>query len=359
MSHRVDSVLFVTGKTGAPGRYGSLLALARGLSDRGTRAGVVHARLDSLPAFAEAGIPMRNWRAITRGLPAWMSRRRLRLWVAECGAKLVHVYGRQSAAAGWHLTRAAGIPCVASVASSAGGLRELRLLGRCADRIVAPSESVRQNLVNRARLPKEKIVLVPYGIDVGDYPASFPRSGAGLPVVGTIASLRAGEGVAHFLNAARQLLAQGHRAIFAIVGEGPEARRFRAAAREYGVLEHVTFASRVSDHRPVLASMNIVVHPATTSGTEFGLLEAMAMGKAVVASDVGGVYSIVRDQENGRLVPKGDSDALAEALAGLLSDMAAARRLGQKAREVVRQQFSLDAAVERHLAIYDEITEPP
>ena len=354
MTPRVDSILFLGGKLGAPGQYGSLLALIEALADHDVRVGLIHTRTDPIERFARARIPIRSWRSIARGMPAFVAHRRLRLLADECGAKLVHVHGAAAAPAAGHLARAARIPCVASVVPPIGKSRELRRLGRSAARIIAPTESLREDLVNRAHLPKEKITLVPYGIDVAEYQAVCTGGGA-VPVVGTAASLEPGQGMAKFIEAARIVLDRGHRALFTIVGHGPEESRLRMLAAERGVQPHLTFVSRLADHRPILAAMGIYVQPATAAGTEFTLLEAMAMGKPVVASDVGGVYSIVADSESGRLVPKGDSAALAEAIGDLLSDIDLARRLGQKAREVVRKHFALDVAVAKTLAIYDEV----
>jgi sugar transferase (PEP-CTERM/EpsH1 system associated) len=140
-----------------------------------------------------------------------------------------------------------------------------------------------------------------------------------------------------------------------MVGDGallPEARAFVEGA---GLGDAVTFAGEALDVRPWLARMDLFVLGSRREGISNTILEAMAMGLPVIATAVGGNGELIADGETGCLVPAGDANALAEAMARYVDDPAMARRHGCGARQRAVQTFSLPAMAGRYAGVYQAL----
>src|SRR5438128_8523026 len=171
--------------------------------------------------------------------------------------------------------------------------------------------------------------LIPSGVDVarfGNGPSlAEAKRALGLdphrPVVGTIGRLESRKGHEHFLLAARTMLelANGLRPQVVIVGAGPRRAELVREAAVLGVGEIVRFTGALADVRLPLAAMDVFVLPSDAEGMSNALLEAMAAGRPVVATAVGGTVEVV-EPGSGTLVPPRDAQALASAILRLLSD---------------------------------------
>ena len=147
----------------------------------------------------------------------------------------------------------------------------------------------------------------------------------------------------------------------AIAGEGDLDGELRSRARSEGVADRVHFLGNVAqdDVAAWFAAADIVAIPSVRddSGNVDGLpntvMEALASGTPVIATPAGGISTVVRDGENGRLVPERDARALASAIDALASDPAERARLGAAGRALVQTQFGWDAAAARFEAAYD------
>jgi glycosyltransferase involved in cell wall biosynthesis len=142
-----------------------------------------------------------------------------------------------------------------------------------------------------------------------------------------------------------------------VVGEGPEFERHRREVRELGLDERVRFLGVRRDVPDLLATADVFVLSTRSEGVPRAVLEAMAVGLPVVASDVGGVSEAITDGREGLLVPPGDERALAKAIACLLENRVFARDLGAAARERVRA-FSSDQTVEQLASLYEGLVRP-
>jgi glycosyltransferase involved in cell wall biosynthesis len=138
-----------------------------------------------------------------------------------------------------------------------------------------------------------------------------------------------------------------------LVGDGPLRDEVAAAVEVAGLGESVTLAGEVLDLASVLASADLFVLASRSEGFPISVLEAMAAGLPVVASDVGGVGEAVIDGETGLLVPPGDAAALAEALSALLHDVTRRRVMGTRGRARASASFDLARFRAEHLALYD------
>jgi glycosyltransferase involved in cell wall biosynthesis len=126
-------------------------------------------------------------------------------------------------------------------------------------------------------------------------------------------------------------------------------------ARELGIADKVTFVPQLADVADSLAAIDIFCLPSLQQGLGTIMLEAMALGRPVIASRVGGVYSIVADNETGLLVPPSDSGQLADRMLELLCNPSRARGLGESARQMVLRDCSLETMLERTSQLYRDV----
>jgi glycosyltransferase involved in cell wall biosynthesis len=178
------------------------------------------------------------------------------------------------------------------------------------------------------------------------------------PVIGALTLLRPGKGMETLIAATPQVLARHPDAQIAIVGEGPDLEALSAQARTLGVADAVRFLGPSADPLGALRGMDIFVHPSWAEAFPYVILEAMSLGRPILASDVGGIGEAVIDGQSGLLRPPRDEQALARALIELLDDPRRAGELGEGASQRVRL-FTLTAMIERLSAVYEEIIHPP
>jgi glycosyltransferase involved in cell wall biosynthesis len=240
-----------------------------------------------------------------------------------------------------------------------------RVLGRFTDLSLAVSRGVRDYLVTQGGLNPARVRVVANGVDVAAIDAARPgnlvRRDLGLPegapVIGLVARLdHWGKGHKELLEALASLMAR-HPVNALMVGGGRRIDEVRALAAGLGLAGAVHFLGPRHDVPDLLNAMDIFVLPSYSEGLSLALLEAMAAGKPVIATAVGGTPEVVTDGGNGLLIPPRDAAALAAALERLLTDPALAQRLGAKARAHVREHYSLDRLGREINAIYGEFVE--
>jgi glycosyltransferase involved in cell wall biosynthesis len=232
---------------------------------------------------------------------------------------------------------------------------------RLCARIVAVSEDTRKALL-RQGYPARRLEVVHNGLDLDSLPAAGAdglRAELGIPedapLVGEIARLCDVKGQRELIAAVAEL----PEAHLVLVGRdleqgGAYAALLEREADRLGIGDRVVLAGYRDDPHAVLAQLDVVALPSRTEGLPVVLLEALAHGRAVVATPVGGTPELVTDGVTGLLVPPGDPAALAAALRRLLDDPALARRLGEAGRERVARDFSERSMTDRVLEIYEE-----
>lgn len=260
--------------------------------------------------------------------------------------------------------RLAGVPavvCTEHCLVNVRSRREIRLqqlLSVAVDRYVTVSEYVAGGLREHFGLPERKIRVVRNGICVARFerpssPALREQlcAGAGRRVVLTVARLDPGKGHRYLLSAAAQV----PDALFVLAGEGPERAALEQQARQLGIEDRVVFLGQREDVPELLASCDLFVLPSLNEGLPLSILEAMAAGRPVLATDVGGVGETVVAGETALLVPPRDPEGLARAMRAVLDDPARARRLGAAGQARARQEFDASGMVARVERIYDEV----
>jgi glycosyltransferase involved in cell wall biosynthesis len=232
---------------------------------------------------------------------------------------------------------------------SLGQLVAQRWAYACAHRIVANSRASAARLALEGVRPRA-IAIVRNGIDNAAFQPRVPR-----PVlrrVVTVANLRHEKRHDVLVDAAAQVLRRVPDARFELIGNGPQREALVERARARGVLHAFTFAGYCDDVPGRLAAADIFVLPSDSEAFPNALLEAMAAGMPVVASNVGGISELVDDGRTGLLVPPGDPASLAVGLSRLIADPALASRLGVSARSVVDGQYSFDRMTAAFESIY-------
>ncbi len=271
------------------------------------------------------------------------------------GSQIIHVQSREASTFGMRLASLCRLPCIVTVHRFESSKR---LAASKRTKILAVSQALREFLVNESRVSKERIDVVPNGVDLSEYEITKPLAGEEqVPVVGSFGRLEPVRGFEYFVKAARTVLDAGHRVEFLLVGAGSEEKRLRELVSMLNLREQFTFVTESADYSRRIESMNVVVVCPIKEGFGMVALEAMACGKPVIASAVGGIYSLVKDGETGLLVPPKDPDGIAERIISLLRDAEAAGRLGRGARAVVEENFTMDIVAEKTEAAYRKAIE--
>jgi glycosyltransferase involved in cell wall biosynthesis len=233
-----------------------------------------------------------------------------------------------------------------------------RSAGRLADGFVAVSDEVAKAIAAAYRPSRGRLFVIPNGVDVERYQRPVDReavrSTLGLAaearLVIVVAKLFAQKGHAVLLEALPFASLRPQDAVL-LVGEGPERDQLERTARDRG-LTSVRFLGNRPDVARLLAASDLFVLPSLWEGLPMALLEGMASGLPVIATDVAGSRQVVASGQNGILVPPGDPGSLASSLTRLLADDAERARLGRAARELVEEQFSAARQAELHAEAY-------
>lgn len=232
-------------------------------------------------------------------------------------------------------------------------------------RLIANSQGVAE-FYGEHGFPAERIVVIPNGVEIPDG-KSVERDKQwaefdippGSRIVGYVGRLARQKRV-HDLVWAMQLLRQlTDRVYFLAVGDGPERGRLERLARHMGCDHLVRFVGHRADASRLIGLMNVLWLASDFEGMSNSVLEAMAAGVPVVASDIPTNRELVVDGETGYLVRVGDSIGFAQFSDRLLADPKTACRMGSAGRERVRQQFNVPKMIERHAELYRQVVAGP
>jgi glycosyltransferase involved in cell wall biosynthesis len=289
---------------------------------------------------------------------------RLRRAGREIQPRLVHVLSESLDRIGPMLARLLGVPAVLT----AHGLRgpdEHAVLGprwsrKSVKAVLAVSQAVREELVNVSGVPSLLVRPVLGGIDLARYPADPepPLAGDRVPAVGTLTRLVQRRGLEDFLEAARLLVERGVEARYVIAGEGRLDDALRRRLRRADLAHHVTIVPPPEPIERVFEALDVFVLPSLREGLGSGLLEAMACARPVVATAVGGTFTVVTEGVNGYLVPRGNTGALAERIEALLAEPEKAREMGREGRRLVEERFHIERMTSEIVSVYDSVSAP-
>jgi glycosyltransferase involved in cell wall biosynthesis len=234
-----------------------------------------------------------------------------------------------------------------------------RRLAKRSDALVAVSEQVRDDLVRLGVAPTERIEVIRLGIDLERRTRTTPlqreriRAELGVDEEGCLALWVGRMTEIKRVDLLLEALARTNAAVtLALLGDGPLRESLEERARELGVLERCRFVGFREDVGPYLAGADLVVLTSANEGTPVSLIEALAAGRPVVSTDVGGVRDVVADGETGLLVPSGDAKAVAAAIDRLASDPTLRAAMGERGREDVVARYSVARLLDDVDALY-------
>ena len=231
------------------------------------------------------------------------------------------------------------------------------LYNRRVDGVVAISRSVADRL-SEAGVNRRPIRLIYSGIDPGPFKGSLKDQRPNEPPnVAILAVLEERKGHRFLLGAARVLKERGRRIKYVFAGDGSQKAQLQRMVQRLGLREEVSFVGFVKDVPKFLSSIDVLVLPSLYEGLGVAALEAMAAGKPVVATRVGGLAESIVDGETGFLVPSRDATALAEAIQKLVGDPFMARAMGQKGTARVLSIFTMERMARQNEAYYYALLE--
>ena len=287
--------------------------------------------------------------------------------VRSLAPKLIHTWPNAAQTPGRLAARLGGVSCIVATErgvdlwKTAARRRTDRRLARRTRRMIATSDVVRDFYVSLG-IAAEKLVVIPDGIKLG-VAGQLTRSQLldelGLDnearLIATVGRLWSHRGIKDMIWSIDLLKTARDHVHLLVLGDGPyrgRAERYRTAVR---VEERVHFLGHREDVHDVLPLVDLCWQAGRCEGAATALMEAMAAGRPVVASDIPAHRMLVRDNETGFLTGAGDRAAMASRAYRLLDDPALAERLGRSAQARVAEHFAAAVMIARHEALYREL----
>ena len=361
-------VVLVIGTLDRGGTEGQVVLLARGLLARGWRVTVLclssEGPLAQVVRDAGGEVLVGGFRGLTpllNPLPLIKVFQRIRETVRSRDPDVVHAFLYWGSLIGTWAGHSLEVPAVIvsqrSLRNASGAKPILRPWERRsirhADAWLCNSGSVAADALAHGT-PVSKVHVILNGIDPGPEPS--PSTGDGRPRILVVANLIAYKGHQVLIEAFASVLERlgSDAAELRFAGSGPEEQALREEAARRGVGDRVRFLGAIADVRGELDASRFTVLPSLTEGMPNAVLESMAAGRAVIATDVGGVREAL-EGGGGVIVPAGDPDAIAEQIGRLLRQPELARRLGDEGRRIVVRRFASDRMVDETARIYEEV----
>lgn len=295
----------------------------------------------------------------------FMSVLRLASWLRKSGADLVHLHTGRATWLGGLAAKLAGIPALTTRRMDrdvSRGFRTRLIYGSLVRRAVAISEGVRACLLEGG-VADELIRVISSVVDPARFAPQKSREDVrrelGIAddefVWLTMAALVPRKALDVLIDAAAELKQRGVACRTLIAGNGSERAALEAQVSRLGLESQVSFLGFRSDKADLLGAADAFVLSSHREGLGVAALEAMAAGKAVVASRVGGLAEVVDEGVTGHLVEAGDAQRLAEAMISVASDAARCADFGARGRERLLSKFSVEAQAEQYIETYQQI----
>lgn len=280
---------------------------------------------------------------------------------------LAHIFFNDASILGPPITKLAGMGVVVSRRDmgfwyTARNTRILRLNRLFVDHVVSNSQAVKTSVQQVERFMESEISVIFNGYnneleEVGTQQNIRDMLGIGPngKIIGIVANLRTIKRIEDLLKAFSLVRRSHGDAWLIMVGTGPLLGELENLAQSLNIGDQCIFLGQVANVIPIVREFTVGVLCSESEGFSNSIIEYMKCGKPTVCTDVGGNPEIVRNGHNGFLIGVGDIEGLAERISSLLSDPDLVRELGDNALVDVREKYSMDAMVESHMALYDEI----
>ena len=235
-----------------------------------------------------------------------------------------------------------------------------QLTERYVERFIVVSVSLSQMLMERRGIGARQVVLVYNGIELSQYHPdahyvklrSEWRISQEVPLIGAIGRMVWQKGFNYFIEAIPEIVRHMPDAKFIFVGDGPLKDQLIVKSERLNVRDRIVFAGFRSDIKEILSNIDLLVVPSLLEGFPMITLEAMAMAKPIIGTNIDGITEQIIDGDNGILVSPKDPVALAGAIIKVLNDKESAKEMGLAARKTVEQKFSVEKMVAETEKIY-------
>ncbi len=351
-SDRGLKVLLLAGRFEVRGSCAYTLRMAEHCRDFGVDCAIVCSDATRVPEEKRRLVPVFEYPYLDHRLVGPVVARLVERDLVEWHPDLIHVQTLGMLACGKRLAADLKRPFVVTIHDYPPALA-LRLRSPWFRKAIAVSKPLRAELLRRVDVSADDVVVIHSGVECLDRAETGEVLRPGrVPVVGTAGPLESVKGIPYFLEAAALVCQDVDEIQFLVAGAGPEEENLRRLARRLGIQHCVTFAPNFYDFSVSLAAMDIFCLPSLQQGLGTIMLEAMALGKPVIASGVGGVYDVIQDGRTGLVVPPMDSSKLASRILELLNNPVRARLIGQEARRLVLRQFNVNEMVRQTVEVY-------
>jgi glycosyltransferase involved in cell wall biosynthesis len=233
---------------------------------------------------------------------------------------------------------------------------------RYVDRFIVVSDYLRNTLIDRRGLPTESVIRIYNGIELDNYHPYIEGEPASLrdqwnipqdvPLIGAVGRMVWQKGLKYLIQAVPAVQQVSPEVWFLFVGEGPLRPDLESLAHQLNVHDRVVFTGFRSDIAQILSTIDILVAPSLLEGFPMITLEAMAMAKPVVATNIQGIAEQISEGQEGILVPSRNPEALAGAVLRLIHDKDLSSRIGATARRKVESCFSVQEMVKETEKVY-------
>jgi len=239
-----------------------------------------------------------------------------------------------------------------------------RYSARYVTQYIAVSRALKERLIRERKISADKISVIYNGVELDQYnPELYSPSEGRLslgikddyPIVGTIGRLVYQKGLPYFLEAAARVYFHNKEVRFVIIGHGSEEASLKNLADSLGITHACTFAGQRFDIDRLLSAFDIFVLPSLLEGLPRVVIEAMAMARPIIATDIDGVREQITNNQTGLLVKPADSKLLAKAIMEILDDEQKANSLARKARKQAEQEFDLKLTINKVENLYQEL----
>ena len=309
-------------------------------------------------------LKMRGWRKAKYFLANFITVIKLLIFIKRNNIRLVHVNPYRLAPYGALAARWAKIPSVLSIHDFVDESKIKRFLIDRTNKIIVVSDSIKKVFSSR----NDKVRIIHNGVDFSIFDKmikgeSIKKEFAvanGTYLVGIVGQITPWKGHQDFLAAAVEVLKKKPFVKFLIVGDALfnkelSIEKLREISRQYKINSQVIFTGLRKDIPQLIAALDILVLPSRQEPFGRVILEAMAMGKPVIATDCGGPAEIITSGQTGMLIPVKRPDLLAEAIIRLLSNRLERERLSQAGYQLVKNKFDLQKQVNKVTDLYEQV----
>ena len=237
-----------------------------------------------------------------------------------------------------------------------------KIIYKSLDGFISIANHLTHDFKNLYNLKKAKVTTILNSIEINNNKKIFPQSirqefslDKDSPIIGNISALRAQKNHETLIKAMRLVVQKIPNAILLIAGEGEDAPNLKKNVGNLGLTKSVKFLGYRSDVDNLLAQFDIFVLSSLYEGLPLCILEAMAAGKPIVATDADGTNEVVKDGETGLLVPLKQPKQFAEAILSILSNPDRAAKMGKAARKLVEEQHNMGKMISQYEEFYEKL----